>query len=97
MPQTLQARRFYISGMVQGVGFRFFAQRVADRLGVAGYVKNLPDGRVEIYAIGSPEQLRAMRGELARGPRLASISEVAEEDAEVLLRYTGGFTIEHEW
>ncbi len=97
MPQTLQAKRFYISGMVQGVGFRFFAQRAADRLGVAGYVKNLADGRVEVYAIGSAEQLRALRGELERGPRLASISGVREEDAEVLARYANGFAIDHEW
>jgi acylphosphatase len=83
--------------MVQGVGFRFFAHRAAERLGVAGYVKNLWDGRVEVYAIGRGEQLRAMRAELERGPRGASISGVAEEDAEVLARYTGHFSIEQEW
>ncbi len=97
MPETLQAKRFYVSGMVQGVGYRFFAQRAADRLGVAGYVKNLHDGRVEVYAIGPNEQLRALRGELERGPRMASVSEVAEEEAEVLPRYAGGFTIEQGW
>ena len=83
--------------MVQGVGFRFFAQRVAERLGVAGYVKNLRDGRVEVYAMGSVGQLRSLRAELERGPRLASISEVAEEDAEIIARYTGEFMIEHDW
>jgi acylphosphatase len=82
--------------MVQGVGYRFFAQRVADRLGVTGYVKNLSDGRVEIYAIGSPVQLESLREELARGPRSAMISEVAVEDAAVDARYTSGFSIEHE-
>lgn len=97
MPKTLQAKRFYVSGMVQGVGFRFFAQRAADRLGVAGYVKNMRDGRVEVYAIGQGEQLRALRAELERGPRSASISEVAEEDAEILPRYAGQFSIEHDW
>lgn len=97
MPQTSQAKRFYVSGMVQGVGFRFFAQRAAERLGLAGYVKNLRDGRVEVYAIGQPEQLRALRAELERGPRGASISGVAEEEAEVLPRYAGEFSIEHEW
>ena len=69
--------------MVQGVGFRFFAQRVAERLGVVGYVKNLRDGRVEVYAIGPSDQLRVLRAELERGPRAASISEVVEEDADV--------------
>jgi acylphosphatase len=82
--------------MVQGVGYRFFAQRVAERLGVTGYVKNLSDGRVEIYAIGSPVQLESLREELARGPRSAMISEVAAEDAPVDARYTSGFSIEHE-
>lgn len=79
------------------MGFRFFALRVADHLGVAGYVKNLHDGRVEVYAIGSAEQLRALRAELERGPRAASISEVAEEEAVVLPRYAGGFSVEHDW
>ena len=97
MPQTLQAKRFYVSGMVQGVGFRFFAQRAAERLGVAGYVKNLRDGRVEVYAIGQAEQLRALHAELERGPRAASISGVAEEEAELLSRYVGRFSIEQDW
>jgi acylphosphatase len=97
VPKTLQAKRFYVSGMVQGVGFRFFAERAADRLGVTGYVKNMRDGRVEVYAIGQGEQLRALRAELERGPRSASISEVAEEDAEILPRYAGQFSIEHDW
>lgn len=97
MPQTSQAKRFYVSGMVQGVGFRFFAERAAERLGVAGYVKNLRDGRVEVYAIGSREQLHALRAELERGPRSASISEVAEEDAEIVPRYARGFSIEFDW
>jgi acylphosphatase len=93
----LQARRFYISGMVQGVGFRFFAQRVAGRLGIAGYVKNLPDGRVEVYAIGTGEQLRAMRGELKHGPGAASVDEVGEVDEEILQEYADGFRIEDGW
>lgn len=93
----LQARRFYISGMVQGVGFRFFVQRVAGRLGIAGYVKNLRDGRVEVYAIGTPEQLRALRGELRRGPRAATVDEVGEVEAEILQEHTGGFGVEGDW
>ncbi len=82
--------------MVQGVGYRFFAQRVAERHGIAGYVKNLRDGRVEVYAIGSPEQLGALREELRSGPRAASVSDVAEEKAEVESRYAGAFSIEHD-
>lgn len=92
-----QAKRFKVTGMVQGVGYRFFAQRVAERLGVAGYVKNRRDGAVEVYAIGSAEQLAALREELMRGPRAGSVSTVGEEPAEVIPRYSGHFSIEHEW
>ncbi|MCL4523379.1 MAG: acylphosphatase [Acidobacteria bacterium] len=83
--------------MVQGVGYRFFAQRVAGRIGVAGYVKNLRDGRVEVYAIGTAEQLRSLRAELERGPRAAEVSEIREEEAGVLMQHASGFGIEHDW
>ena len=83
--------------MVQGVGYRFFAQRAADRLGLGGYVKNLRDARVEVYAIGSGEQLRALREELERGPRAANVSGVTEEEAEVLARHSGEFSIDSDW
>lgn len=94
---SVQAKRFFVAGLVQGVGFRFFAQRVAARLGMAGYVKNLRDGRVEVYAIGSPAQMDALRSELRRGPRAASVSEVGEQDAEVEPQQESGFSIKHEW
>ena len=83
--------------MVQGVGFRFFAQRVADHLGIPGYVKNLRDGRVEVYVIGTAKQLGALREALERGPSAASVSAVTEEDVEVLPRYASRFFIEHDW
>lgn len=91
---TLHARRFFVSGMVQGVGYRFFAQRIAEQLGVAGYVKNLRDGRVEVYAIGPPEQLDSLSSELARGPAGASVTGVAGEPAALDSRYQSGFSIE---
>ena len=81
---------------MQGVGYRFFAQRAARRLGVKGFVKNLFDGRVEVYAIGSEEQLIAMRLELKRGPRGATVEEVSEDSAEVLQNYANDFSIEHD-
>ncbi|GEM_PF-123245 len=89
------ARRYFVSGMVQGVGFRFFAQRAAENLGIAGYTRNLLDGRVEVYAIGTKQQLEALRDLLRRGPRMASVSDVTEEDAAVQPGYAGGFSIEH--
>ena len=78
------------------MGYRFFAQRAAHRIGVTGYAKNLSDGRVEVYAIGAPEQLDAFRAELHRGPQFASVRNVAEETAEVDSRYTDSFVIEHD-
>ena len=97
MHEKSQAKRFVVSGFVQGVGYRYFAQRVAERLGVCGYVKNRRDGRVEVYALGTPEQLQALHAELERGPRMASVSGVEAQDAEFLPRYAGGFSVEHDW
>ena len=89
-----QAKRFYVSGRVQGVGFRFFAERTAASLGVGGYVKNLFDGRVEVYAVGSAEQMEALRNALRRGPRMAGVDRVDELDADILLEYANAFSIE---
>jgi acylphosphatase len=91
------AKRFYVSGAVQGVGFRFFAEQVALRLGVAGYVKNLFDGRVEVYAVGNEAQLDALKTELRRGPRMASVDQVAESDAKILPEFSRGFTLERDY
>jgi acylphosphatase len=90
------AKRFFVSGFVQGVGYRFFAQRAAGQLGVGGYVKNLYDGRVEVYALGSEEQLAALRIELLRGPGGATVDEVGEAEAEMLPQFADGFSIEQE-
>ena len=87
------AKKFLISGVVQGVGYRFFAERVAGQHGVRGYVKNLRDGRVEVYAIGAPDQLARFRDDLARGPRAARVGEVREVEAEVLPEFRNGFFI----
>jgi acylphosphatase len=91
------AKRFHVSGRVQGVGFRYFADRVALRVGVAGYVKNLPDGRVEVYALGTAAQLEALRNELRRGPLLARVDRVDESEAETQPEYADSFTIETEY
>lgn len=87
------ARKFLISGDVQGVGYRFFAERVAGQHGVKGYVKNLRDGRVEVYAIGTPEQLAGFKEDLARGPRAARVRQVEEVEAGFLADYQNGFFI----
>ena len=88
-----QARRYFVSGIVQGVGFRYFTQHAAERLHLAGYARNLPDGRVEVYAIGTGEHLAKLRSALERGPWGASVSEVKEEDAAIDSNDAGGFVI----
>jgi acylphosphatase len=90
------ARRYYVSGMVQGVGYRFFVERVAARLKLTGYVKNLRDGRVEAYTIGQPASLAEFRAELERGPSYASVFGVTENDTEPDDRYASAFSIEHD-
>jgi acylphosphatase len=89
-----QAKRFFVSGRVQGVGFRFYAERTASSLGVGGYVRNLFDGRVEVYAIGSAEQMDALRNALRRGPRMAAVDRVDEHDADILPEYANVFSVE---
>jgi acylphosphatase len=88
-----ETKRYLISGSVQGVGFRFFTRREADKLGVSGYVRNLVDGRVEVLATGSSEQLAQFRTSLEKGPRFSSVSQVFEENAELDQQFEVGFHI----
>ncbi len=89
-----QTRRYFVSGIVQGVGFRLFAQREAENLHVGGYARNLHDGRVEVLAVGSSVQLDAMKRALERGPRFSSVSGVQEEQSEHAPQYAKEFVIE---
>jgi acylphosphatase len=77
-----QAKRWFVSGSVQGVGFRFFVQHKAAALGLAGWARNLDDGRVEVYASGSPERLSDLAAALHAGPRMAAVRGVEEQEAE---------------
>ena len=88
------SKRFFVSGAVQGVGFRFFVERTATSLGVNGYVRNRIDGRVEVYAIGSADQLEAVRDALRRGPRMSSVHRVEELEAVFEREYANEFSIE---
>lgn len=76
------ARKFLISGMVQGVGFRFFTQRCAAIHQVVGYVLNLPDGRVEAWAEGNDESLENFKKDLTAGPSYSRVEEVEEINVE---------------
>jgi acylphosphatase len=66
-----------VTGRVQGVGYRAFAERCARRQGHAGYVMNLPDGRVRLHAEGDRPSIEALLPDLRRGPRLAVVTDVA--------------------
>ena len=76
------ARKFLISGEVQGVGYRFFAQRAAARHQVQGYVRNLADGRVEALAEGIPESVEAFKHDLTAGPAYAAVQNIEEINLE---------------
>lgn len=77
------ARRFLISGVVQGVGYRFFALRAAARHQMLGTVRNMPDGRVEVIAEGGRDAMDEFRKDLATGPALAVVSDIEETDLPV--------------
>jgi acylphosphatase len=81
------ARKFLISGLVQGVGFRYFAQRSSARHQVRGYIKNLEDGRVEVFAEGDAKAVDAFRLDLAAGPRYAEVAGMEELVLEPTGRY----------
>ena len=85
------ARRFIISGRVQGVGFRFFAEDQARAENVAGHVRNLPDGRVEVVAEGDEEGVLRFERALHRGPRGAIVERVVAESIPAEQRF--GFSI----
>jgi acylphosphatase len=90
--QAHSARIYLVRGRVQGVGFRDYAQRMAGALGVTGYVRNLDDGRVEVYAAGSPEKLSDLAAALRKGPHLADVRGVEEQEAA--LKHYSDFQIE---
>ncbi len=72
-------RRFLVSGEVQGVWFRESTRRVATRLGLDGSAFNLPDGRVEVVAVGSGKDIAQLSAWLRHGPAMARVDEVVEE------------------
>ena len=75
------ARRFYVSGRVQGVGFRYYVHDVARHEGVTGYVRNLPDGRVETLVEGDIEAVTRVERAVRSGPAGARVEHV---DVDVL-------------
>jgi acylphosphatase len=79
--KAIKARRFIVRGRVQGVGFRWFVEREAHMLGIAGWVRNNHDGSVEVLAQGTRDQLSGLHSRLREGPRASRVDavEVSEE------------------
>ena len=77
------AKDFVVSGRVQGVGYRYFAQEAAKRRGIRGYVRNLFNGDVEVHAEGDAAALPLFKQDLQKGPRLSDVTKVTETDAAV--------------
>lgn len=85
----LVARRFLVTGRVQGVGFRYFALEVAQLEGLTGWVRNLPDGRVEIQAEGEREAVDRLERHIRRGPPASRVDRVDVDDTAPSERATG--------
>ena len=85
-----QARFYRVRGQVQGVGFRYFVQQSATAIGLRGWVRNVDDGSVEVYAVGTHHQLSELAGLLWKGPRWAEVRGVEEAEA-ALEEHTGFF------
>jgi len=90
------AKRWFVRGRVQGVGFRWFVEREAHILGIAGWVRNNADSSVEVLAMGTRDQLTALRSRLREGPRAARVDAVEESDAKPVPNLTA-FRIEGAW
>jgi acylphosphatase len=90
--KPIDAKRWFIRGRVQGVGYRNFAQRAAADLGLTGYARNLDDGRVEVYAVGPVDKLSELAGMLYRGPRWSEVRGVEEQEAAI--QQYGSFRID---
>ena len=96
MSDKIQARRFLVRGRVQGVGFRWFVERQAHILGIAGWVRNNVDGAVEVFAQGTREQINNLHQQLMQGPRAARVDTV--DASEVPLSHgLKTFRIEGAW
>lgn len=84
----MKACRYLVSGKVQGVFYRVFTRNTASSLKLTGWVRNLPDGRVEVFAQGEEDTVDKLRGVLERGPDKAVVTGIEQVPEE----YSGKFT-----
>jgi len=94
--KAIEARRFFVRGRVQGVGFRWFVEREAHILGIAGWVRNNHDGSVEVLAQGTRDQLSGLHSRLREGPRAARVDSVEVQQANAAPGMNS-FRIEGAW
>jgi acylphosphatase len=94
--KPIHARRFLVRGRVQGVGFRWFVEREAHILGIAGWVRNNHDGSVEVLAQGTRDQLSGLHSRLREGPRAARVDSVEVSDENPVAGLSS-FRIEGAW
>jgi len=85
------AKLYRVRGRVQGVGFRYFVEHSAKTLEISGWVRNVDDGSVEVYASGTAAQLSDLAGLLWQGPRWAEVRGV--EEMEAALEDYSGFSV----
>ena len=94
--KPIEARRFFVRGRVQGVGFRWFVEREAHILEIAGWVRNNHDGSVEVHAQGTRDQLSGLHGRLSEGPRAARVDAVEVSEVNIVAELST-FRIEGAW
>jgi acylphosphatase len=94
--KAIEARRYVVRGRVQGVGFRWFVEREAHSLGIAGWVRNNHDGSVEVLAQGTRDQLSGLHSRLRQGPRAARVDNVEVSEARPIPDLSA-FRIEGAW
>src|SRR5215813_7101608 len=92
----IHAHRYIVRGRVQGVGFRWFVEREAHILGIAGWVRNNHDGSVEVLAQGTRDQLSGLQSRLREGPRAARVDSVEVSEATPVSGLSS-FRIEGAW
>jgi acylphosphatase len=93
MPDQKKRIHIRVEGRVQGVGFRFFVRGKAANMGMSGWVKNMPDGAVELEAQGSAAECDALASLVREGPPLAHVARQAVR--EIPSKNESGFVIRH--
>ncbi|MEM7584637.1 MAG: acylphosphatase [Acidobacteriota bacterium] len=99
MDSRVGAKRWIVSGQVQGVSFRHYTQEMARQLELTGWVRNLPDGTVEVQVAGDELILGRFQDQLRDGPRFARVDDIVEEplDADRLIQNLGHRGFEVRW